>query len=294
MNNWLPRRELLFHSAGAALAASAAARLSAAEPEPRWLRVIAYNIYGCTGWPRDRAQRAAVKGQIPARLAQELALYEPDIINFSESPGESVVKDIAKRLGMQYVFFPSAGNWPGALLSRYKITAAQNVPLRQSERPQDLFTRHWGRATVQVPDAGPLIVHSAHLHPSVDPKTRLREIPRMLEAMEQDFQANRSMLLMGDLNHNPDTQEYKLWIDAGWVDTFAKVGKGKGFTIKADKPQHRIDYVMAAGWMVKQVLSSKPLFEGAFRTNQADPASFALSDHLPQFALFEYEVARDR
>jgi hypothetical protein len=47
--------------------------------------------------------------------------------------------------------------------------------------------------------------------------------------------------LIGDLNHGPDTEEYKLWIDAGWVDTFAKVGKGEGPTIKADIQKWRID-----------------------------------------------------
>jgi len=292
----LTRRDVLRQGAigGITVAATGTSKLFAAEPEPKLLRVIAYNVYNCTGWPKDRAlaKKATAKGQMPDRFANELALYDPDIINFSESPDESVVKQIAKLLGMNYVFFPSGGNWPGALLSRYEIVEPKNVPLVKGERPKDLFTRHWGRATIKVPGAGGLIVHSAHLHPSGDPRIRLREIPLMLQAMKPDFEASRSMLLIGDLNHNPDTEEYKLWIDAGWTDTFAKVGKGEGLTIKADKPQWRIDYVMSAGWMVKQVVESKPLFEGAFRTNTADPASFALSDHLPQFAEFEYEVPK--
>lgn len=230
---------------------------------------------------------------MPDRLANELALYEPDIINFSESPPEAVVKQIAKRLRMNYVFFPSGGNWPGALLSRYEIVASKNVPLLEGERPKPLFTRHWGRATIKVPRAGSLIVHSAHLHPGGDPTIRLQEIPRMLESMKADIDAKRSMLLIGDLNHGPDTEEHQQWTNAGWTDTFAKVGQGKGATIKADEPQWRIDYILSTGWMVKKVLQSKPLFEGAFRTNLADPTSFALSDHLPQFAEFEYEVAKN-
>ncbi len=32
--------------------------------------------------------------------------------------------------------------------------------------------------------------------------------------------------------------------------------------------------------------ASRVLFEGPFRTNPADPASFALSDHLPVMATF--------
>ena len=95
------------------------------------------------------------------------------------------------------------------------------------------------------------------------------------------------MLLIGDLNHGPGTDEYKLWIDAGWVDTFAKVGKGRGSTIKSDIPKWRIDYVMAAGPIANQIVESRPLFGGAFRLNIADKESFALSDHLPQLAVFQ-------
>jgi endonuclease/exonuclease/phosphatase family metal-dependent hydrolase len=124
------------------------------------------------------------------------------------------------------------------------------------------------------------------LFPGRDPSTRLKEIKAMLEAMKPDLDAGRSMLLMGDLNHRPDTDEYKLWIDAGWVDTFAKVGEGDGFTVNADVPKRRIDYVFATGPIAARVTESRPLFEGAFRLNLADDTAFALSDHLPQFAQF--------
>ncbi len=249
--------------------------------------MIAYNVYGCKGWPENRplAKKAVKKGQMAKRLAMELALYDPDIINFSESPSEAVTKEVAKLLGMHHVRFPSGGNWPGTLLSKFEITESKNVPLGY-DRPKELFTRHWGRATIKLPSGESLIVHSAHLHPSPDPTIRLKEIKAMLAAMKVDLKAGRSMLLIGDLNHNPDTEEYKLWTDAGWTDTFAKVGKGQGLTIKADMPKYRIDYIMATGPVAKQVTESRPLFEGAFRLNIADKGSFALSDHLPQFAVF--------
>ena len=263
-------------------------QLFAAESS-RPLRVIAYNVYNCTGWPKDRvlANKATAMGQMPARFADELALYDPDIVNFSESPDESVVKQIATRLGMHYVYFPSGGKWPGTVMSRFEIKEAKNVPLLEGTRPDDLFTRHWGRATVSLPNGEALIVHSAHLHPSPEPDTRLREIPLMIDSMKAELDAGKSMLLIGDLNHVPDSQEYKLWMAAGWVDTFAKVGQGDGLTIQADTPRRRIDYVLAAGPIAQRVTESRPLFEGAFRTNTADPASFSLSDHLPQLAVFE-------
>lgn len=255
------------------------------------LRVIAYNIYRCTGWPHQRplAQQAVKLGQMPKRLADELALYEPDIINFSESPKESVVKEIADRLGMRYVDFPSGQNWPGALLTRFEIVTSRNHPVVGDERPKDLFTRHWGMAELRLPNGQALIVHSAHLRPGAEPEIRQREISEMLRSMKADLEAGRSMLLIGDLNHSPEQAEYEMWKRGGWVDSFAQVGKGNGATIKADLPKWRIDYVWAAGPIAKQVVESRPLYQGAFRLNIADQQSFALSDHLPQMAVFEME-----
>ncbi|QDV56276.1 endonuclease/exonuclease/phosphatase family protein [Rosistilla oblonga] len=134
------------------------------KPKPKPLRVIAYNIYKCTGWPDQRqlAQQAVAKGQMAKRLAMELALHDPDIINFSESPSEKLTKEVAELLGMNHVRFPSGGNWPGTLLSKFEITESQNAPMK-GERPKELFTRHWGRATVKLTSGDPLIVHSAHL-----------------------------------------------------------------------------------------------------------------------------------
>lgn len=286
MTMTLSRRQ--FGAVAAVGLSAAGTTIFAEDQKQRPLRVIAYNIYKCTGWPnnRPRAKQAVAKGQMAKRLAMELHLYEPDIINFSESPSEKITKEVAEQLGMNHVRFPSGGNWPGTLLSRFEIVDSQNVPL-DGERPKELFSRHWGRATIKFPNGDPLIVHSAHLYPTADPTIRLREIKAMLGAMKADLDAGRSMLLIGDLNHSPDTEEYKFWIDAGWVDTFAKVGKGKGLTIKADIPKWRIDYVMAAGPIAERVTESRPLFEGAFRLHIADKESFALSDHLPQLAVFQ-------
>ncbi|EMI20884.1 protein containing Endonuclease/exonuclease/phosphatase [Rhodopirellula maiorica SM1] len=252
------------------------------------LRVIAYNIYGLTGWPKQRslATQAVAKGQMARRLAMELALHEPDIINFSESPAEELTQEVAKLLGMNHVRFASGGSWPGTLLSKYELSEFHNAPMA-TERPKELFTRHWGNATVVLPGGEPLIVHSAHLYPTAEPTVRLKEIRVMIESMKPDLDAGRSMLLIGDLNHGPDTKEYQLWIDAGWTDTFAQVGKGDGPTIKADIPKWRIDYVMAAGPIADQMVESRPLFEGAFRLHIDDKESFALSDHLPQLAVFD-------
>jgi endonuclease/exonuclease/phosphatase family metal-dependent hydrolase len=283
-----------FCSSMGALGLGAVSRVATADDkQEELLRVIAYNVYGCSGWPKNRrlSQRAASTGQMAERLAMELALHEPDIVTLSESPGEDVVREIAQGLEMNWTRFPSGGQWPGTLLTRLDIIGSENAPVVGGERPPDLFTRHWGRCAVRLPPGDPLIVHSAHLMPGADPSIRIREVDTMLAAMEEDRAAGRSMLLMGDLNHGPQTTEYSMWINAGWVDTFATVGEGDGPTIKSDIPQWRIDYVMAAGPIAGQVVEARPLFEGAFRLNINDPESFALSDHLPQFAAFDLTKA---
>lgn len=258
------------------------------QPDSSGPRVIAYNVYVFDGWPKDRplAIQAKNLGQMPARVAQELALYRPDIINFSESPSQRQAEEVAKQLGMHHVRFPSGKNWPGTILSRYEIVESANAPIVGGNRPEDLFTRHWGRATLKLSEEENLVVHSAHLMPGPDPAVRLRETAEMLRSMAQDMEANRSMLVIGDLNHTPDTKEYQMWIDAGWIDTFTAAGTGEGPTIPANLPTRRIDYILARGPIAKRIVESRPLFEGAFRLNDQDPHGFALSDHLPQFAVF--------
>lgn len=252
------------------------------------LRVIAYNVLVARGWPSDRwrAEKARNSGQMARRIALELALYQPDIVNFSESPSEEIVKEVAGYLGMQQVRFPSGEHWPGTLMSRYEITESENCPLGR-ERPSDLFTRHWGRATVILPGGEGLVIHSVHLHPRPQEPRRRKEIEVLLETIKPDLDTDKSMLLMGDLNHIPDTPEYKLWVEAGWVDTFAQVGQGEGLTCPSDRPVKRIDYVWARGKLAQQIVEARPLFEGAFRVNLADGESFALSDHVPQLAVFD-------
>lgn len=272
-----------------------------ADNAPHQLRVISYNILKCTGWPADRelARRAVERKQIPRRIALELALYDPYVVTFSESPDEELTKEIASLLGMQHVRFPSGEDWPGTLLSKFEVVESQNAPYAAgANREADLFTRHWGRATLKLPSGEPLVVHSAHLYPGPDSAIRVREIDAMLAAMQPDLAAGRAMLLMGDLNHRPLPPEYPKWQAAGWVDTFATVnqvdsksdanaaGNAEGLTFSAERPKVRIDYVWAAGPLAKQIKASRPLWVGAFRTNPDDKESFALSDHVPQYAEF--------
>ena len=101
--------------------------------------------------------------------------------------------------------------------------------------------------------------------------------------MKADLDASRSMLLIGDLNHGPDTEEYKLWIDAGFVDTFRQGWQG-GRADHQGRHSQVADRLRHGGWAD---CGSDCRIEGAFRLHIADKESFALSDHLPQLAVFQ-------
>jgi hypothetical protein len=78
------------------------------------------------------------------------------------------------------------------------------------------------------------------------------------------------------------------------ADVLKQCPSGKYFqgatgSIQFRNPYKRIDYVMATGPIAKRIVESRFLFQGAFRLTVADPQKFALSDHLPQMAVFDSE-----
>lgn len=295
------RRDVLKTAGGLVLAGmtglsparSAPPETNASRKKPGRLRTITYNVLACVGYHDKRDQRERHRPGIPReqmtqRFALELGLYQPDIVTFQESAGEQAVADIAERLGFPYhCFFYSGEAWHGALMSRHKILEHKNCPLTSFvERPEKLFTRHWGRAVLEL-EEGPLVVYSAHLFPGGGSTgRRAPEITEMLKVMAADIESGRSMLLQGDLNHQPEGPEYKQWREAGLVDTFAARGIGEPYTIPSHDPQARIDYVWAHGPIAERLSECRVLYEGAFRTNPDDPGSVALSDHLPVMATF--------
>lgn len=269
------------------------------------MRTIAYNIFnGCIGYKgingrelppgenSDLVKAARDMGQIAKRIMLELALYKPNIINFSEGPKEDVVAEMAKMLNLNYAYFP--GGFPGAILTTYKIISSENRPFQNKSHnnPKELFTRHWGKAKLSLPDGRVITVHSAHLWPfkKVENDTRLRlaEIKELIGSIKYDLaNGSDSVLLQGDLNHTPDTEEYKNLKSAGLIDTFVAKGSGDGYTTNSIKPSKRIDFIYAIGNLSGHIKNCMPLFEGSFRMNNEDPKGFALSDHIPVLADFE-------
>ncbi len=260
------------------------------------LTTISYNVLRCRGYPdtpENRKRMVAATGQLEIRMVQELLLYRPDIVSFSESVTEDAARRMARMLGMQHAWFaPGRVNrspeypigFPGTVFTRYRILDSENAPYGSAAKDPSLFTRHWGRAVIDTGEER-IAFYSAHLHPH-DAAVREREVTVILDVMRKELESGSSVLLQGDLNHRPDGPEYPRWVGAGLADTLAPYGGPQQATFDAIQPKGRIDYIWAAGPIAKRLTSARVLNEGAFRTNPADPASFALSDHLPVMATF--------
>ncbi|MHC4200159.1 MAG: endonuclease/exonuclease/phosphatase family protein [Planctomycetota bacterium] len=268
--------------------------MTARTSDPPGLTAITFNVRSFEGLAGDdrRLARAIDLGQMPDRFALELALYDPDVVCMQEAHHEELVARAADRLGMGYVYFPGNevyGSWTtgisGAVITRFAVLSSENLPLVSwKERPGELFTRHFGRAVLRTDD-GELSVFSAHLHPG-NTRIRLAEIDEILKVMAPELEDGRSVLVMGDLNHRPGTEEYDRWARSGLKDSFAACGRGQPLTYPSDVPTERIDYIWCHGPVAARLSECRVLYEGAFRTWPGDARSFALSDHLPVMAAF--------
>ncbi len=234
----------------------------------------------CTGFPGDAPPELVT----PEAFARALDAYAPDVVTLAECPERETVLDIAARLGMACVVFPSPERWPGALLTKRRLLAAENCPHPAGVRPPEEFTRHWGRVVLEGDEGEAIALHSVHLHPS-DAAVREREVLAVLEAVRADEREGARVVVQGDFNHRPDMPEYEWWWNAGLYDTFEPEDPGDGYTYRADIPMARLDYVWVDRTLAPRVVRGRPLAEPPFIPTEAQP--WSLSDHIPQLAVIE-------
>ncbi|HEY8401555.1 MAG TPA: endonuclease/exonuclease/phosphatase family protein [Cytophagaceae bacterium] len=93
------------------------------------------------------------------------------------------------------------------------------------------------------------------------------------EALPYLNDVNGFALLIGDLNHTPDSNLFDPFKVLGWVDVWDKVHSGKGgYTFESDNPTKRIDYAWA-----NPVLKDKIV---GIETIQKENNNIRMSDHL--------------
>jgi endonuclease/exonuclease/phosphatase family metal-dependent hydrolase len=149
-----------------------------------------------------------------------------------------------------------------AVLSRYPIEDFGNtlLPLYPGGEQRGLAVasiKVWGRD-----------LRFANTHLTSDNNAeRLDQAKKVVEFLGG---SNRPTVLVGDLNARPETPEIKT-LTATWRDTWTEVGVGPGYTVEADNPMARIDYLLYAPTL-------RPMSAKVLTTNA--------SDHLPVAATF--------
>lgn len=221
--------------------------------------------------------------------------YDLDVIALQEATPRKHVMEAARRLGWHVRWFH--GGWtgdgwkqgfPGAILTRLPILESRNRPDLDPFAIDDTFSRTFGEVVVMV-DGNPLVLMTVHLLPSWKNTTdiRLREIAAVERAVLRHRKLGRSVIVMGDANHQPATPEYEAWIRAGFTDTYLASGGDPrgGWTCPSTGLTERIDYIWVTGPLSNRVLEAGALTDGEFHVDRSKPGDAALSDHVPVFAV---------
>ena len=228
------------------------------------VKVMSYNIHHAVGEDNvlDLERIAKV---IEDSGAEIIGLQEVDNHWSERSNFEDQAKWLAERLGMHYTYAANLDQDPlnhgeprrqygTAVLSNYPIIDAENYPLTKIGN-----TEQRGLLETVINVKGHhLKFYNTHLAlTSAERDIQVKEI------IEIASETEGPKVIMGDLNAKPDSNEMQP-LFASYKDAFAD--QNDAYTIPADLPTRRIDYIFTSNEM---------------QTNHAEVISTIASDHLP-------------
>ena len=237
---------------------------------PKTFRVMTYNIH----------HGAGVDGKIDfQRIADLIKREQADIVALQEvdkgverTARRDCPAELAALTGMTCVFSNNfhfqGGEYGNAVLTRFPIKGWTNRHY-QMLRPGEQ------RGLLQVVldvHGRELVFLDTHIDYRGDDAERLVNAAEMLEVIQA--YRGRPIILCGDFNDTPGSRTHQKLAEA-FTDTWTAAGAGDGFTIPAEKPNKRIDFI----WLSK---------DSALEATKAwVPASLA-SDHLPVVTEFRW------
>lgn len=242
---------------------------SAATPQPQSFRVMTYNIHHGEGLDR-KVDLLRIAELIKREKADIVALQEVDK-GTQRTARRDFPEELAALTGMTAVFSNNfafeGGEYGNAVLTRFSVKRWTNLHyhmLRVGEQRGilQLVLDVRGREIVFM---------NTHIDYRPDDSERWSNVGE-IETLAQKY-SNYPIIMCGDFNATPDSRVCQR-IGKTFDDTWALIGAGDGFTIPAEKPRKRIDYL----WISKGK-SIKPLEIWV-------PQSEA-SDHLPVVAEFQ-------
>lgn len=249
----------------------AAAQSDDSRPD-RPLTVMSYNIHHGAGTDGVLdLERVAV--EIERSGAEVVGLQEVDRHWSARSNWVDQAAWLANRLGMHYEYAANLDLPPlnpgeprrqygTAVLSKYPIQDFKNTFLPRYPAGEQ---RGLAVATIIVKGAE-LRFANTHLTHNNNAE-RLEQAQKVVQLLGK---SHPPTLLLGDLNATADAPEIKT-MTAVYADTWPEVGVGPGYTLSADNPTKRIDYVLHSEHL-RPTAASVPM------TNA--------SDHLPVVASY--------
>ena len=232
-------------------------------------RVMTYNIHHGAGLD-GKVDLQRIADLIKREQADIVALQEVDK-GVERTARRDCPAELAALTGMSCVFSNNlhfqGGEYGNAVLTRFPIK-------RWTNRHYKMLGPGEQRGLLQVVlevQGRELVFLDTHLDARGDAAERLLSATELAEAVQP--YRGRPMILCGDFNDTPGSRTHQK-IAQTFADTWLVAGKGDGFTIPAEKPRKRIDFI----WLSKE----PPIT--ALRVWV--PESEA-SDHLPVVAEFK-------
>lgn len=240
-----------------------------ASRSPMTLRVMTYNIHHGEGLDG--------KVDLP-RIAQLIKEQGADIVGLQEvdkgverTQRRDLPAELAALTGMTCVFSNNyhhqGGEYGNAVLTKFPVKQTANLHFKML-RPGE--QRGILQLVLEV-QGRELVFMNTHIDYRSDDAERWANTGE-IEMLARKYQG-RPIIMTGDFNDTPESRVCRR-IAATFDDTWARIGTGPGWTIPAEKPRKRIDYL----WISKDD-SLLPL--------KAWVPSTDASDHLPVVADFQ-------
>jgi endonuclease/exonuclease/phosphatase family metal-dependent hydrolase len=243
---------------------------AAATRAPKSFRVMSYNIHHGEGMD-GKVDLQRIADLIQAEGADLVALQEVDK-GTQRTDRRDLGAELAALTGMTCVFSNNfhyqGGEYGNAVLSRFPVKRWTNrhFQMLKPAEPRGLL-----QVVVDLP-GGEMVFMSTHLDFSGDGVNRWSSVGE-IEAVLPQY-AGLPVILCGDFNDVPTSRVYRR-LSETFDDTWVRAGAGDGFTIAANRPNKRIDYI----WVSRNA---------PFTPVKAWVPSSLASDHLPVVAEFQF------
>jgi len=236
--------------------------------KPITLRVMTYNIHHGEGLD-GKVDLLRIAQLIQREGADIVALQKVDK-GVARTARRDLPAELAELTGMACVFsnnFPyQGGEYGNAVLTRFPVRRVTNTRYQMLRAGEQR-----GLLQLVLDVRGhELVFMNTHIDYRPDDAERMLNVGEIETQMQQH--PGRSMILCGDFNAPPESRVCRR-LSERLDDTWARIGPDAGFTIPAQQPNKRIDYI----WITKE----KSLVPLRAWVPQSDA-----SDHLPVVAEF--------